>query len=93
MKMKAIIAALLLSTSLCHAQSGHPCSIGDNTCRSEMPRPPIKTVATLPTCNASLAGTWAVVSDATTPTYNGTLTGGSNVNVPVYCNGTAWTSH
>lgn len=53
----------------------------------------IATVATLPTCNAAAEGTWSAVSDATTPTYNGALTGGGAVRVPVYCNGSAWTSH
>jgi len=33
------------------------------------------------------------VSDATTPTYNGALTGGGAVYVPVFCNGSAWVSH
>lgn len=51
------------------------------------------TVAALPTCNAAAEGTWSIVTDATTPTYNGALTGGGAVRVPVYCNGTAWTSH
>ena len=51
------------------------------------------TVSTLPTCNSSLHGAIAAVTDATTPTYNGALTGGSTVEVPVYCNGSAWTSH
>lgn len=51
------------------------------------------TVATLPTCNAALAYGLAAVIDATTPTYNGALTGGSTVKVPVMCDGTAWKSH
>lgn len=54
---------------------------------------PVTTVASLPTCGAGLKGTMYAVSDATTPTYNGSLTGGGGVSVPVYCNGTAWTSH
>lgn len=54
---------------------------------------PTSTVATLPTCNAGLKGTLRAVTDATTPTYNGALTGGGAVVVPVLCNGTAWTSH
>jgi hypothetical protein len=53
----------------------------------------VKTVATLPTCNTGAEGTWSSVSDATAPTYNATLTGSGTVHVPVYCNGTAWTSH
>ncbi|MDR3534931.1 MAG: glycosyl hydrolase family 28-related protein [Acetobacteraceae bacterium] len=51
------------------------------------------TVSALPTCNSSLVGAMAAVTDATSPTYNGTLTGGGSVSVPVYCNGTAWTAH
>jgi hypothetical protein len=51
------------------------------------------TVATLPTCNANTAGLGTYyVTDATTPTYNGTLTGGGAVVVKVFCSGTAWTS-
>jgi hypothetical protein len=52
------------------------------------------TVATLPTCNANTKGIDNFyVTDATTPTYNAALTGGGAVIVPVFCNGTAWTSH
>lgn len=51
------------------------------------------TVSTLPTCNATLKGGLAYVTDATTPTYNAALTGGGAVVIPVFCNGTAWTSH
>lgn len=51
------------------------------------------TVAALPACNAARLGMQAYVTDALTPTYNGTLTGGSTTKVPVFCNGTAWTSH
>lgn len=51
------------------------------------------TVATLPTCNAAARGALGQVSDATAPAYNVGLTGGGAVFVPVYCNGSAWTSH
>ena len=52
------------------------------------------TVSTLPTCNSTTNKyAMAVVTDATSPTYNGALTGGGAVVVPVFCNGTAWTSH
>jgi hypothetical protein len=54
---------------------------------------PTTTVSSLPTCGTSQKGLMYAVSDATTPTYNNTLTGGGAVSVPVYCNGTAWTSH
>jgi hypothetical protein len=48
------------------------------------------TVATLPT---GTVGMMAYVTDATSPTYLGTLTGGGAVKVPVFYNGTAWVSH
>jgi len=48
------------------------------------------TVATLPTPTTTA---YATVTDATTPTYLGTLTGGGTVVCPVFYNGTAWVSH
>jgi len=52
------------------------------------------TVATLPACSSGTTrDTMAVVSDATAPTYNGALTGGGAVVVPVFCNGSAWVAH
>lgn len=48
------------------------------------------TVATLPA--AGTAGRIAYVTDATAPTYLGTLTGGGSVVTPVFDNGTAWVS-
>lgn len=48
------------------------------------------TVATLP---AGVIGMTAYVTDATAPTYLGTLTGGGAVKCPVFYNGTAWVSH
>jgi Pectate lyase superfamily protein len=53
----------------------------------------ITTVAALPTCGSNQKGLMYAVSDATSPTYNGALTGGGAVSVPVYCNGTSWSSH
>ena len=47
------------------------------------------TVSTLPT---GKQGDRAYVTDATTPTYLGTLTGGGAVVCPVFYNGTAWVS-
>lgn len=47
----------------------------------------------IPSCVAGLAGAWAYVSDATTPTYGGTYTSGGAVSAPLYCNGTAWSTH
>lgn len=48
------------------------------------------TVSTLP---AGTEGDTAYVTDATAPTYLGTLTGGGSVKCPVFYNGTAWVSH
>ena len=48
------------------------------------------TVATLP---AGSEGDIAYVTDATSPTYLGTLTGGGSVKVPVFYNGSAWVSY
>jgi len=48
------------------------------------------TVATLP---AGTTGDVAYVTDATAPTYLGTLTGGGAVTCPVFYNGSAWVSH
>jgi hypothetical protein len=44
-------------------------------------------------CNAGAQGQLRVVSDATTPAYNGTLTGGGAVVTMALCNGTAWVAH
>jgi hypothetical protein len=46
-------------------------------------------VANLPT---GTLGDRAYVTDATSPTYLGTLTGGGAVNCPVFYNGSAWVS-
>lgn len=51
------------------------------------------TVATLPACGVSTQYDWAVVTDATAPTYRGALTGSGTVVVPVFCDGVAWLSH
>lgn len=48
------------------------------------------TVATLPTGSQ---GDTAFVTDATSPTYLGTLTGGGAVVCPVFFDGTNWVSH
>ncbi len=54
---------------------------------------PAFTVATLPPCNSAIAFSWAVITDATTPTYNGTPVGSGAVIVPVFCTGAAWKTH
>jgi hypothetical protein len=48
------------------------------------------TVATLP---AGTIGMMTYVTDALSPTYLGTLTGGGAVKCPVFYNGTAWVAH
>ena len=50
-------------------------------------------VSALPPCNAARKYALAAVSDATAPTFNGTLTGGGAVVVPAFCNGTSWLAH
>jgi len=55
---------------------------------------PVYTVDTLPTTSPNAEqGNWAYVTDAQTPTYLGTLTGGGDVVCPVFHNGTTWVSH
>lgn len=44
-------------------------------------------------CNATNLDSLAVVTDAQTPTYRGSLTGGGSTRTPVYCDGNAWTAH
>lgn len=51
---------------------------------------PVYTVATLPAAVAGIQGARALVTDATAPTFLGTLTGGGSVICPVFCNGSAW---
>jgi hypothetical protein len=51
------------------------------------------TVATLPACNSSFEGQLEGVTDAASPAYLATVTGGGSVHVPVYCNGTSWVAH
>lgn len=51
---------------------------------------PVYTVSTLPPCNAGGRNATLAVTDASGPTYLGTLTGGGSVYTPVVCNGTAW---
>lgn len=50
------------------------------------------TVAQLPACDVSHVGIIRMVTDATTPTYNGALTGGGAVQVTVLCTSSGWKS-
>lgn len=47
-------------------------------------------VASLPAASMALQGSSTFVTDATAPTFLGTLTGGGTVVCPVFCDGTAW---
>jgi Pectate lyase superfamily protein len=47
----------------------------------------------LPSCVSGITGMQEVVSDATSPTYNGTYTSGGSVKIPVFCNGSNWVTH
>lgn len=50
-------------------------------------------VSGLPACSGANKGAWADVTDALTPAWNTTVTGGSTTCVPVFCNGSTWTAH
>jgi hypothetical protein len=51
------------------------------------------TVASLPTCNQEYKNALMAVIDAVAPAYNRAVTGGGTANIPVFCDGHAWTAH
>ncbi len=51
------------------------------------------TVSSLPTCNAANKGLIEAVTDANSPSYNSTLTGGSTTYTLALCNGSSWVAH
>jgi hypothetical protein len=51
------------------------------------------TVAQLLTCNTAAKGALAYVTDATAPTFGGTITGGGTVRIKAQCDGTNWLSY
>jgi hypothetical protein len=51
------------------------------------------TVASLPTCNREYKNALMAVTDAVAPAYNRAVTGGGTANIPVFCDGRAWTAH
>jgi len=53
----------------------------------------ITVVASLPTCNSGMKGRFMTVTDATTPTYGATLSGGGAVTAFALCDGSNWTAH
>jgi hypothetical protein len=63
---------------------------GDGTITAKSFRLKAYTVATLP---AGTQGDTAFVTDAVSPTYLGTLTGGGTVVTPVFFDGTNWVCH
>jgi ABC-type amino acid transport substrate-binding protein len=50
-------------------------------------------VAALPACTSTNKGALRVVTDASSPTYGGSLTGSSTTYALALCNGTAWFAH
>ena len=63
--------------------------VGDGSGLTNLPSLNPYTVASLP---AGTVGDRAYVTDATSPTYLGTLTGGGTITCPVFYNGSAWVS-
>ena len=51
---------------------------------------PVSKVSELPTCDVSHIGYVRYVTDASSPTFNATVTGGSTTKTGVVCNGTNW---
>jgi hypothetical protein len=106
MKFAAIFAALMLLSVPAFAQTGACSNIPGKGYVCPQPHTfsalmtlnggvalVQSTVAQLPTCNAARKGQMRAVTDATAPAYNGALTGGGAVSVPVWCSGAAWLSH
>lgn len=54
---------------------------------------PAYTVADLPSCDTRRQDTLAVVRDAHAPSYRGSLQGGGNERIPVFCDGKIWSAH
>lgn len=50
-------------------------------------------VSGLPTCNTAAKGARSFVTDASSPTFLATLTGGSSTVAPAFCNGTNWVAY
>jgi len=52
---------------------------------------PVGVFSTLSTCNGTLEGAKAAVTDSTTNTWGATISGGGSFHVGAYCDGTNWT--
>jgi hypothetical protein len=89
--------AVILATSATTGAPAAALTVNNNgvSTFAKPPVMPVYTVATLPAtaANGMVQGAMAIVSDATAPTYLGTLTGGGAVVCPVFYNGSAWVSH
>lgn len=100
--MRRVLFAALLFPSVALSQTSSGLQYGQtlsaeqwNALFSGKTDYPLKsyTVSTLPTCGAASKGALLFVTDATSPTYNATLTGSGAIVVPAFCNGSAWTAH
>lgn len=54
---------------------------------------PTTIVASLPTCSSANKGQLYTVTDASSPTYGTTLTGGSTTTALALCTGAVWSAH
>jgi hypothetical protein len=70
-----------------------PTGTGTTTIGNMIPQFASTTVGALPGCNGSTEYQEYAVTDASSPTWNATLTGGSTSVVLAFCNGTNWTAH
>lgn len=52
--------------------------------------PNVTVVASLPTCSSGTKGLVYVVTDASSPTWGGVLTGSSTTTTIALCNGSSW---
>lgn len=67
-----------------------PENAGAGTLRPLIVRMAPQTVSALPTASSAGTGARAVVSDASSPTFGATVTGGGSTMIPVYSDGTDW---
>lgn len=75
------------SVMLAQTQSGSPVTVTATASQVAGAPPGIYTVATLP---SGVQGMRAVVTDATSPTFLGALTGGGSTVCPALYNGSSW---
>lgn len=94
MRLRFFIAAVLslfISTAaLAQGKYGIPSYVLPPTNPGQLPA---FTVAKLPLCSGPTRGMLVVVTDANSPTFGGSLTGGSTTTTLALCNGTSWLAH